>query len=258
MTSTQELFRAVEAAQNVKVWPKDNIPRSAPIDQEVGAQKMKKAREIAARLGKSAMSATRPAVRPGQIETCTTEQGSVDQTVDVRKATEKPEAHQQTAKDNGTTKSPKLKDIQDSLNNASDPGSAIDKPKEPKTVALKAAEKAPEVTPGPRKEESADSPNKYARPIHRQAPPKEATQSRTPIGHNGLTNDKFRCYQNATYQNLANLPGLVRHLDSLEWAQHDPDADPKLKHLQIKGKGRSATSEKKRYRDALRRVKSSL
>lgn len=231
------------------MWPKDNITQSAPIDKEAAAQKMKKAREIAERLGKSVIKPAKPAVTPGQLETSTTVQALTDQAAGATKAAGKAESQRQAAENDGPIQSPTLNGIQGSSNNASGSVPAKEKAEKPKTVASATAGKASEVTSGP---------NKSAQPVHGQAPPREATQPRTPVGYNGLTNGKARCYQNATYQNLANLPGLERQLDSLAWAQHDPDTDPNLKLPQTDGVGRAATSERKQYREDLRRVKSSL
>ena len=202
MTSTQPHFRTVESAREVKVLPKDDVPKSAPMFIEDVVQQMKNAREIADRLGKFAMKLAKPAVPAGQFETSTVEQGPADQAAGSERAVGKPKS-------------------------------------QPKPV-------------------ESDGPTKSAQPIYGQAPSQEATQSRAPVSYKGLTNDRYRCYQNATYQNLANLPGLVRHLDSLGWAQHDPDSDPNLKPPQAKGKCRAATSERETYRKELRRVKSSL
>ena len=182
--------------------PKHNVSKGKAIDQEEAAQKIKKAREIAERLGKFLMKPGKAAVTPGQPEAYTTVQGPADQAARSKKAVGEPASQQKIAESNGPTKS--------------------------------------------------------AQPIHGQAPLQRATQSRIPVGYKGLTNHQYRCYQNATYQNLANLPGLVRHLDSLGWAQHDPDTDPNLKCPQADGKGRAATSEREAYRKELRRVKSSL
>ena len=182
--------------------PKDNVSKGTAIDQEEAAQKIKKAREITERLGKSLMKPGKTAVTPGQPEASTIVQGLVDQAVGSKKAVGEPASQQKIAESNGPIKS--------------------------------------------------------AQPIHGQAPLQKATQSRIPVSYKGLTNHQYRCYQNATYQNLANLPGLVRHLNSLEWAQHDPDTNPNLKCPQATGKGRAATSEREAYRKELRRVKSSL
>ena len=258
MTSTQKYLRTREAGHHVKVGPQDNIPKSVPIDKEAAAQKMKRAKEIADRLGMCVKKPAKPAATPGQLEASTTVQGSADHAAGATKAAEQPKSQQTAADEGSSTKSPKLKDIQGSLKTASVPPPAVNKPKEPTIVAPKTAEKAPEVASGPRRVESAASTNRSARSVNGQAPAKEATRSRIPVGHNGLIRDNLQCYQNATYQNLANLPGLVQHLESLEWAQRDPDADPNLKPPQTKGKSRAATSEKELYRKKLDSVKSSL
>ena len=91
-------------------------------------------------------------------------------------------------------------------------------------------------------ERSAGAPHSA---IDTQTSPQEVPTSTPRAGYNGLRNDKNRCYQYATFQNLANLSRLASRFNNAHWANEQvvSDTETKVTELEAKLKEGIATED---------------